>query len=249
MGRVVLVTGATSGFGDAMARRFVAGGDQVIGTGRRGDRLDALAAELGPAFLPLRFDVTDRAATETALGGLGGDWAEVDVLVNNAGLALGIGRVNDASIDDWETMIATNCAALARVTRTIVPGMVARRRGHVVNIGSIAADIAYPGGNVYGATKAFVRQFTANLRADLHGTGIRVTVVEPAAAETEFSVVRFAGDAARAKSVYEGFRPLGPDDIAEAVLWACGQPAHVNVARIDLWPVAQAPGGPVYHRG
>jgi 3-hydroxy acid dehydrogenase / malonic semialdehyde reductase len=249
MGRVVLVTGATSGFGERMTRRFMAAGDRVIGTGRRADRLTALAAELGPSFLPRRFDVTDRAATEHTLAALPEDWAVVDVLVNNAGLALGIGRVNDAEVDDWETMIATNCAALARVTRAIVPGMIARRRGHIVNIGSIAADHAYPGGNVYGATKAFVQQFSANLRADLHGTGLRVTVVEPAAAETEFSVVRFGGDAERARAVYQGFQPLGPDDVAEAVLWACAQPPHVNVARIELWPTAQAPGGPVYHRG
>jgi 3-hydroxy acid dehydrogenase / malonic semialdehyde reductase len=206
--------------------------------------LEALASELGPTFQPLRFDVTDAAATDAALAPL----EPIDVLVNNAGLALGIGRVQDAVLQDWETMIATNCAALARVTRAIVPGMIARGRGHVVNVGSIAADHAYPGGNVYGATKAFVRQFSANLRADVHGTGLRVTLVEPAAAETEFSVVRFHGDVERAKSVYQGFRPLGPEDIAEAVVWACGQPAHVNVARIDLWPTAQAPGGPVYHR-
>jgi 3-hydroxy acid dehydrogenase/malonic semialdehyde reductase len=248
MGRLVLVTGATAGFGESMARRFVAAGDRVIGTGRRGERLDALRAELGDAFLPLCFDVTDRAATEAALAGLSGGWEGIDVLVNNAGLALGIGRAPEADVDEWETMIATNCAALARVTRLVTPGMVARKRGHVVNIGSIAADHAYPGGNVYGATKAFVRQFTANLRADLHGTGIRVTVVEPAAAETEFSVVRFAGDAERAKSIYRGFRPLGADDVAEAVIWVCDQPDHVNVARIELWPTAQAPGGPVYHR-
>jgi 3-hydroxy acid dehydrogenase/malonic semialdehyde reductase len=244
MARVALVTGATAGFGEALARRLVAAGDTVIGTGRRSDRLDALASELGPSFRPLRFDVRDATAVETALGSVG----EVDILVNNAGLALGIGRVADADLVDWETMIATNCTALARVTRLIAPGMVRRGGGHVVNLGSIASTHAYPGGNVYGATKAFVRQFSANLRADLHGTGVRVTLIEPAAAETEFSVVRFKGDEQRAKGVYQGFQPLTADDVASAVQWALDQPPHVNVATIELWPTAQAPGGPVYHR-
>ncbi|MEQ1502442.1 MAG: SDR family NAD(P)-dependent oxidoreductase [Myxococcota bacterium] len=246
MNRIALVTGASSGFGAAIARRLVAAGDTVIGTGRRAERLDALAAELGSAFRPLVFDLTDRAATDRAVARF--DAEPVDVLVNNAGLALGIGKAWEASVDQWETMIATNCAALARVTRAVVPAMVRRGSGHVVDIGSIAADTAYPGGNVYGATKAFVRQFTANLRADLHGTGVRATVIEIAAAETEFSVVRFSGDAARAKAVYQGFTPLSADDVAAAVTWALDQPRHVNVARIDLWPTAQAPGGPVYHR-
>lgn len=244
MARVVLVTGATSGFGEEMARSFVAAGDVVIGTGRRADRLRDLADRLGSAFRPLAFDVTDAAAAGAALADVG----DVDVLVNNAGLALGIGKVPEADPADWETMIATNCSALARVTRLVTPGMVARKRGHVVNLGSIASTHAYPGGNVYGATKAFVRQFSANLRADLHGTGLRVTLIEPAAARTEFSEVRFKGDAARAEAVYRGFQPLTAVDVAAAVRWAVDQPQHVNVATIELWPTAQSPGGPVYHR-
>ncbi|MEQ1572088.1 MAG: SDR family NAD(P)-dependent oxidoreductase [Myxococcota bacterium] len=242
MARIVWVTGASSGFGEAVARRRVASGDQVIGVARRADRLHALAAELGPAFRPVVLDVC--AATQADVEALG----PVDVLVNNAGLALGVGRAPEADLADWDTMIATNCAALARITRWVVPGMVARGSGHVVNLGSIASTHAYPGGNVYGATKAFVRQLSANLRADLHGSGVRVTLIEPAAARTEFSVVRFKGDEARADAVYQGFDPLTADDVAEAVQYALDQPARVNVATIELWPTAQAPGGPQYHR-
>lgn len=245
MGRVVMVTGATSGFGRAIAEAYLARGDEVIGTGRREERLRALAEAHGSAFRPLAFDITDAAATAHALAAI---TDPIDILVNNAGLALGINRLPEASAEDWETMIATNCAGLARVSRALVPGMVAQRQGHIVNMGSIAADQAYPGGNVYGATKAFVRQWSQNLRADLHGTGIRVTLLEVAAAETEFAQVRFKGDNDRASAVYQGFTPLAAEDIARAVLWATDQPAHVNVARIDLWPTAQAPGGPVYHR-
>ena len=238
-----LVTGASSGFGLAFARKFVARGGRVIGVARRADRLQALAAELGAAFVPRPLDVRDGAAVDRLA-----EVGPVDVLVNNAGLALGIGKAPVADWTDWETMIATNCAALARVSRAVLPGMVERRGGHVVLIGSIASTVAYPGGNVYGATKAFVRQFSANLRADLHGTGVRVTLIEPAAARTEFSEVRFKGDAARADAVYQGFEPLSADDVAGAALWAVEQPPHVNVATIELWPTAQAPGGPVYHR-
>jgi 3-hydroxy acid dehydrogenase / malonic semialdehyde reductase len=244
MARVALVTGASSGFGEGIARALVAAGDTVIGTARRADRLEALARELGDRFRPLPFDLRDAEATTRALESV----PELDLLVNNAGLALGIGRVPEADPADWETMIATNCLALARVTRLVVPKMVARGRGDIVNVGSIAATHAYPGGNVYGATKAFVRQFSANLRADLHGTGLRVTLLEIAAAETEFSLVRFKGDQERARAVYKGFTPLSAEDVARAVTWAVDQPPHVDVAVIELWPTAQAPGGPVYHR-
>jgi 3-hydroxy acid dehydrogenase/malonic semialdehyde reductase len=238
-----LVTGASSGFGLAFSRQWVAAGHRVVGAARRVDRLAAVAAELGPSFVPHPLDVRD-AAGVARLADLDG----IDVLLNNAGLALGLGRAPDADLDDWETMIATNCAALARVTRAVLPAMVARGRGHIINIGSIASTHAYPGGNVYGATKAFVRQLSANLRADLHGTGLRVTLIEPAAAKTEFSAVRFKGDEARADAIYQGFTPLSADDVAAAAMWATAQPPHVNVATIELWPTAQAPGGPVYHR-
>lgn len=248
MARTVLITGATSGFGAAMARRFVAAGDRVIGTGRRADRLEQLDRELGPLFLPLAFDVSDRAAVETAIAGLEEPWRAIDVLVNNAGLALGTEPEWSADLDDQETMIATNCRGLVTVTRAVLPAMVERRRGHVVNIGSIAGTVPYPGGNVYGATKAFVAQFSRNLRIDLVGTNVRVTNIEPAAAETEFSLVRFKGAADRAAAVYAGFQPLTADDVAEAVRWAVDQPPHVNVSVIELYPTAQAAGGLVYHR-
>jgi 3-hydroxy acid dehydrogenase/malonic semialdehyde reductase len=248
MSRVVLVTGATAGFGAEMCRRFLAAGDRVIGTGRREARLAVMAREHPERFLPLAFDLTDRLSTERAWQGLSPPWSEVDILVNNAGLALGIGRAWEADPEDWETMLATNCSALARLTRLVLPGMVQRRRGHVVNLGSIAAHQAYPGGNVYGATKAFVAQFSSNLRADLAGTGVRVTLIEPGAAETEFSVVRFKGDADKAQQVYRGFEPMQAADIAGAVLWATDQPQHVSVAKIELWATAQSPAGPTVTR-
>jgi 3-hydroxy acid dehydrogenase/malonic semialdehyde reductase len=239
-----LITGASSGFGLALARRWVWGGGAVVGLARRADRLAEVARELGPAFRPLVGDVRD-AALVARLPELAGP---VEVVVNNAGLALGLGKVPMAELADWDTMIATNCTALAHVTRAMAPGLVARGRGHVVNVGSIASTHAYPGGNVYGATKAFVRQFSANLRADLHGSGVRVTLVEPAAARTEFSDVRFKGDAGRAGAVYQGYEPLSADDVADAVFWAATRPAHVDVAVIELWPTAQSPGGTVVHR-
>jgi 3-hydroxy acid dehydrogenase/malonic semialdehyde reductase len=241
--QTALITGASSGFGAALARRWVGAGHRVIGLARRAERLSALQDELGPAFSFHALDVRDDAAV-ARLATLEG----IDVLVNNAGLALGLGKAPAADLADWDTMIATNCRALAHVTRAVLPGMVARGRGHVVNVGSVAATQAYAGGNVYGATKAFVRQFSANLRTDLHGTGVRVTLVEPAAARTEFSVVRFQGDETRADAVYQGFQPLSADDVADAVLWAITRPAHVNAAVIELWPTAQAPAGFVYHR-
>lgn len=243
-GRRVMVTGATSGFGAAIARRLVAAGDEVIGGGRRAERLEALASELGPRFISAPFDLRDAAAGERAIREAG----PLDVLVNNGGLALGVGRAPEADLSDWETMIATNCAALARLTRQVLPGMVERARGHIVNVGSIAAFTPYAGGNAYGATKAFVRQFSANLRADLVGTGVRVTLVEPAAAETEFSLVRFHGDAEKARAVYQGFFPLSADDVAASVVWALDQPPHVVVATIELWPQAQGPAGTLYVR-
>ena len=195
----VLVTGASSGFGEAITRRFAAAGARVVATARRSDRLKDLAADLGPHVLPVTLDVRDRAAVVEVIGGLPGEFAEIDVLVNNAGAALGLNPAQDADLDDWEQMIDTNCKGLAYCTRVVLPGMVARRRGHVINLGSVAGTYPYPGGNVYGGTKAFVHQFSLNLRSDLHGTGVRVTCIEPGMADTEFSTVRFSGNKAEAE--------------------------------------------------
>jgi 3-hydroxy acid dehydrogenase / malonic semialdehyde reductase len=238
--RTVLVTGATAGIGAACADAFLAAGARVVVTGRRADRLAALAARHPGKVHPLALDVRDRAATERSLATLPAGYADVDVLVNSAGLALGLEPAQRASLDEWDQMIETNCAGLVTVTRTILPGMIARGRGHVVNLGSVAGEYPYPGGNVYGATKAFVRQFTLNLRADLLGTPVRATVVEPGMTETEFSLVRFGGDAGKADQVYQGMQPLTAADIAEAILWCTTLPAHVNVNAIELMPVAQA---------
>jgi 3-hydroxy acid dehydrogenase / malonic semialdehyde reductase len=239
--RTVFITGASSGFGTATARKFVARGDRVIAAARRTDRLRDLAKELGPGILlPLTLDVRDRASVEETAASLPADFAEVDILVNNAGLALGLEPAQEADADQWEQMIETNCTGLVHMTRALLPQMVARGRGHVVNLGSIAGTYPYPGGNVYGATKAFVHQFSLNLRSDLHGTGIRVTCVEPGlSGGTEFSDVRF-GDSERAAAVYAGTQPLTADDIAAAIEWATSQPPHVNVNVIELMPVSQS---------
>src|SRR5580704_5138360 len=236
----VFVTGASSGFGAAVARRFAAEGARVIAAARRSDRVRDLAAELGPQVLPLTLDVTDRAAVAEAVAGLPEEFRAVDVLVNNAGLALGLNPAQDADLDDWDQMIDTNCKGLVYCTREILPGMVARRSGHVINLGSVAGSYPYPGGNVYGGTKAFVHQFSLNLRSDLHGTGVRVTCVEPGMAETEFSVVRYDGDQAKADAVYAGMEPLTADDIAESIYWAATLPQHVNVNTIELMATAQS---------
>lgn len=243
MSDVVFVTGASSGFGEAIARRFATDGWRVIAAARRVDRLDGLAGEFGGAVLPVDLDVRDRDAVNAAVEGLPDDFAAVDVLVNNAGLALGLEPAQQADIDSWQRMIDTNCSGLVYVTRALLPGMVERARGHVVNIGSIAGRYPYPGGNVYGATKAFVHQFTLNLRADLHGTGIRATSIEPGlAGGTEFSTVRFGGDADRAAAVYDGTEPLTADDVAEAVRWVTSVPPHVNINVVEMTPVTQAFG-------
>ena len=236
----VFVTGASSGFGAAIARRFAAAGARVVAAARREERLKDLAAELGPLVLPVMLDVRDRAAVTNVVDGLPPEFAEMDVLVNNAGLARGLSPAQDADLDDWEQMIDTNCKGLAHCTRAILPGMVARRRGHVINLGSAAGTYPYPGGNAYGGTKAFVHQFSLNLRSDLHGTGVRVTCIEPGLADTEFSTVRFSGDKARADAVYRGIQPLTADDIAESVYWAATLPPHVNVNVIELMPTAQS---------
>ena len=247
--RTVFVTGASAGFGASIARRFHAAGDRVVITARRADRLTELAGELGERVVAVELDVRDCAAVEGAVAGLPAEFADIDVLVNNAGLALGLEPAHRTDIDDWDQMVDTNVKGLTYCTRTILPGMVERGRGHVVNLGSTAGTYPYPGGNVYGATKAFVLQFSNNLRSDLHGTGVRVTCIEPGlVGGTEFSNVRFHGDDAKAGTVYAGTTPLGPDDVAEAVMWATAQPAHVNINRIELMPVTQSPGPLQVHR-
>jgi 3-hydroxy acid dehydrogenase / malonic semialdehyde reductase len=240
--RTVLITGASSGFGAAAARRFAARGDRIIAAARRTGRLHDLVRELGPDILfPITLDVRDRASVERFPAELPPDFAEIDILVNNAGLALGLEPAQEADVDQWEQMIETNCTGLVYVTRAVLPQLVARGRGHVVNLGSIAGTYPYPGGNVYGATKAFVHQFSLNLRSDLHGTGVRVTSVEPGlSGGTEFSDVRFGGDSERAAAVYAGTQPLTADDIAAAIEWATSQPPHVNVNVIELMPVSQS---------
>jgi 3-hydroxy acid dehydrogenase / malonic semialdehyde reductase len=236
----VFVTGASSGFGAAVARRFATAGARIVAAARRAERLKDLAAELGPRVLPVTLDVRDRSAVAETVAALPQEFARVDVLVNNAGLALGLNPAQDADLDDWDQMIDTNCKGLVYCTRAILPGMVARRRGHVINLGSVAANYPYPGGNVYGGTKAFVRQFSLNLRSDLHGTGVRVTCVEPGMADTEFSTVRFSGDKAKAGAVYAGMQPMTADDIAESIYWAATLPEHVNVNTIELMATAQS---------
>ena len=240
--RTVLITGASSGFGAAAARRFVARGDRVIAAARRTDLLRDLAKELGPdVLLPLTLDVRDRAGVDRLTSELPPDFAEVDILVNNAGLALGLEPAQQAELDEWDQMIDTNCAGLVYMTRAVLPQMVARGAGHIVNLGSIAGTYPYPGGNVYGATKAFVHQFSLNLRSDLHGTGVRVTCVEPGlVGGTEFSQVRFGGDTERAEAVYAGTQPLTAEDVAAAIEWATSQPPHVNINIIELMPTGQS---------
>lgn len=245
---VALVTGATSGFGAASARRFAAAGARVVITGRRQERLDALAAELGPRAHPLCFDVGDRAACEAAVASLPPDFAPVNLLVNNAGLALGLEPAERADLDDWDTMIRTNCNGLVTMTRLLLPGMVERGRGHVINVSSVAANWPYPGANVYGATKAFVTQFSHNLRCDLHGKAVRVTDVEPGLCKTEFSLVRFHGDQEKADSPYQDIRYLSADDIAETIWWAATLPEHVNINRLEVMPVGQSWGPFALHR-
>lgn len=240
---IVLVTGASAGFGAAIARRFVQDGARVIAAGRRWERLEALQEELGDALLPLTLDVRDRAAVQRAFADLPDAFANIDVLVNNAGLALGLEPAHQTNLDDWDTMIDTNIKGVVYCTRAVLPGMVARNRGHIVNIGSVAAEFPYPGGNVYGGTKAFVRQFSLNLRADLFGTAVRVTDVEPGmCGGTEFSSVRFKGDEAKVSSIYAGTDPLTAEDIADTVHWVASRPARVNVNTISLMPVCQAFG-------
>lgn len=246
---IVLITGASSGFGEEMARVFVRHGHKVIAAARRGERLDSLRQELGKALLPVTMDVTDKASIRQALQELPTDWQQIDVLINNAGLALGTEAAQQAELEEWETMIDTNAKGLVTVTRLVLPGMVARNSGMIINIGSIAGSTAYPGGNVYGATKAFVDQFTKNLRADLAGTGVRTTNIAPGlCGGTEFSNVRYRGDDAAAAKVYEGTVPLTAADIAESAYWIATLPPHVNINYLEMMPTCQGFGPLVIKR-
>ncbi len=240
---VVFITGASSGIGEACARAFAERGHSLVLLGRRTERMAAVAKELAVASHLLTVDLRDHAALAHACESLPPGFAEVDVLVNNAGLALGMEKAAAASLDDWDTMIDTNVTALVHVVRHVLPGMVARNRGHIVNMGSVAGTYPYPGGNVYGATKAFVEQFSLNLRADLAGTRVRVTNLEPGMVETEFSQVRFKGDAEKAASVYRGVEALTAADIAEVVRFCTELPERVNVNRLELMSVAQSFAG------
>ncbi|KAA3628914.1 MAG: SDR family NAD(P)-dependent oxidoreductase [Proteobacteria bacterium] len=246
---IVLVTGATAGFGMEIARRFAQQGHQVIASGRREERLTELQAELGERCLPLVLDVTDRKAVERALTELPAEFSAIDVLVNNAGGALGLEPAHKAQLDDWDTMVDTNIKGLMYCTRMVLTGMFERNRGHIVNIGSVAGKFPYPGGNVYGACKAFVHQFSLNLRTDLLGTAVRVSNIEPGlCGGTEFSQVRFKGDTAKADSIYAGTEPLTAVDIADTVEWIVNRPPHVNINEVQLMPVCQAPGAMAIHR-
>ncbi len=239
----ILVTGATAGFGAAMARRFVRDGHRVIAAARRTDRLNALRSELGDAILPVTLDVTNDKAVAALPDSLPSDWRQVDVLVNNAGLAMGLDPAQKSKAADWDRMVAVNVTGMMHMTHALLPAMVERNRGHIINLSSTAATYPYPGGHVYGASKAFVTQFSLNLRADLVGTGVRVTDLEPGlVGGTEFSVNRFGGDTARASAVYAGTTPLTADDIAEAAAWVLNLPPHMNINRMEIMPTCQAPG-------
>jgi 3-hydroxy acid dehydrogenase/malonic semialdehyde reductase len=241
MTHTILITGATAGFGAAFARRFIAEGHRVIATGRRVERLADLAAELGENLLPAKLDVTDSDAVAGFLETIPESWRNIDVLINNAGLALGLSPAWEAKLSDWDTMIATNISGLIHVTRAILPGMVERNSGTIINLGSVAGTYPYPGGHVYGGTKAFVEQFSLNLRADLVGKNIRVTSIEPGmVGGSEFSKIRFGGDESKAAAVYAGTTSLSPEDIAETAAWIVSLPAHMNVNRIELMPTCQA---------
>jgi len=242
--KVVLISGASSGFGEACARRYAEAGARVILTARSSDKLHSLAAALGEKKCHVvAIDLRNGDAIDAMVGNLPESFREVDILINNAGLALGLENAWQSSLDDWDQMLDTNCRALARLTRRLLPGMVERNRGHVVNVGSVSGNWPYPGGSVYGATKAFVQQFSRNLRCDLLGKNIRVTNIEPGMAETGFSITRFHGDEGKAKKVYENTDPLRSEDIAETIFWCTTMPEHVNINTLEVMPTCQAWAG------
>ena len=248
MTRTALITGATAGFGRAAAKRFVDAGWQVVATGRRAERLDALRAELGDAVHTACFDMRDEAAMHAALEALPQRFRSIDLLVNNAGLAQGTKPAQDALLSDWKTMIDTNITALVTLTHVLLPALI-ERRGAIINISSIAALYPYTGGNAYGGSKAFVSQFSLGLRSDLHGTGVRVTTIEPGMAETEFTLVRTHGDQAASDALYTGANPMTAGDIAETILWIANLPPRLNINRIELMPTTQSVAGFQVHRG
>jgi serine 3-dehydrogenase len=249
MTKTALITGATSGIGEAAARAFVAAGWRVIATGRRAERLEKLAASLGAERLcPAAFDVCDEAARDAALAALPHGFRDIDLLINNAGLALGNKPAQQADLAQWKTMIDTNVTALASLTHKLLPGLIARN-GAIINVSSVAATYPYPGGNVYGGSKAFVKQFSLGLRSDLHGTGVRVTSIEPGMAETEFMLVRTGGDKAASDALYRGVNPMTGDDIAATMLWVAELPPHLNINRLELMPVSQSFAGFQVARG
>ena len=243
-GRIVFVTGASSGIGESTAQAFAAQGAKILMCARRAERLEKLAQTLefdyGAAVHYFQMDVRDQPAVEKAVAGLPPEWRAIEVLVNNAGLSRGLDKLPQGLLDDWDEMIDTNVKGLLYVSRAVVPGMIERARGHIINIGSIAGHEVYPGGNVYCATKFAVQALSKGLRLDLSGTPIRVSEVAPGMVETEFSLVRFHGDAERAGKVYQGLTPLAPDDVADAVVWCATRPLHVNISEVVVMPTAQA---------
>jgi serine 3-dehydrogenase len=242
MTKTALITGATSGIGEAAVYAFVAAGWRVIATGRRADRLDALIAKAGSRVCGAVFDVRDEAARDAALDGLPIEFQSIDLLINNAGLALGSKPADQADLGQWKTMIDTNVTALASMTYRLLPTLIASK-GAIINISSVAATYPYSGGNVYGATKSFVEQFSLGLRSDLHGKGVRVTSIEPGMVETEFTIVRNGGDRQASDTLYAGAQPMTAEDIAATLLWVADLPAHLNVNRLEIMPVSQSFAG------
>ena len=244
--KTILITGATAGFGEAAARKFAAGGWNVVGTGRRGDRLKRLQAELGDSFLPLEIDMLDRAAVDS-LATLSAPWGDIDLLLNNAGLAPPTDPLPETEWKRIETVIDTNVTGLVALTRALLPRLI-ERKGHIINLSSVAATYPYKGGAVYAGTKAFVRQFSLDLRCDLAGAGVRVTSIEPGMAETEFTIVRTGGDKAASDALYAGVNPMTAEDLADLFWWLANLSPHLNVNTIELMPVNQSWGGFSVHR-
>ncbi|MFL6586617.1 MAG: SDR family NAD(P)-dependent oxidoreductase [Luteimonas sp.] len=248
MTRTILITGGTSGFGAAAVARFLAGGWRVVATGRRAERLQALVDAHGSERLhTAAFDIRDEAAMRAALDALPADFRTIDALVNNAGLALGTAPAQRADLAQWRQMIDTNVTALVTLTHALLPTLI-ERRGAILNVSSIAGSYPYPGGNAYGGTKAFVTQFSLGLRSDLHGTGVRVTSIEPGLAETEFTLVRTSGDQGASDTLYTGAQPIVADDIAETLWWVANLPPHLNINRLEVMPVSQSFAGFQIHR-